>query len=452
MKILLINVSRRWEGRVYREYPLGLGILGTIIRQDGHEVYMYDMAVQDTPLDDIVKSFAPDVTGLSFLSTSSRTATGLIPRLKEMGCGHLLAGGIHPSIFPGEVLRAGADVVAIGEGEGTILPLLHRLRDIEPSGLFKKTQLADIPGLGFRSSSGEVIVREAAHSVDLDSLPMIDRSLFDMNLYHHHSMISSRGCVYGCKFCCAWGPGGEKGRFLSAERILQEIASLAQSYGPLELYWADDMFFFHHRDRMQFLKLLREQALPVRWYLQLRPDSVNREIASALRESGCVKIGLGAESGSNKILRTIGKGTTRQKLCNAITTAKDAGLKVKTWWILGLPGGSYSDQLESLDVIRDTRPNEVAIHSFVPMPGSEFWVSASKYGITRPSLESLEDLHYYSDPAKVSLSYISSQELINLTTIFDQELRSLGYVDTDHAQPDDEFVFTSPLQESTFSI
>ena len=83
MKILLIHVSKNWGGRVYSEYPLGLGMIGTICHNAGYDVRLFDMAVEDKEIQDEIASYKPDMIGLSFLSTSSVTAFGLIREIRK---------------------------------------------------------------------------------------------------------------------------------------------------------------------------------------------------------------------------------------------------------------------------------------------------------------------------------------------------------------------------------
>ena len=99
LKILFVNVSKNWNGRVYPEYPIGIGILATMARDAGHEIKIFDMAVTDASLAEAVTAFSPDVTALSFLSTSATTAAEAIGLLRGVDSGILVAGGIHTSIF-----------------------------------------------------------------------------------------------------------------------------------------------------------------------------------------------------------------------------------------------------------------------------------------------------------------------------------------------------------------
>ena len=110
--------------------------------------------------------------------------------------------------------------------------------------------------------------------------------------------------------------------------------------------------------------------------------------------------------------------------------------------MVGLPGGGREEQLKALDIIKRTMPNEVAVHQFVPLPGSEFWDHAKQYGIHLPEETSFENLNYY----------ISGQELYDILKQYEETLLSLGYIPTDQADAASRYVFTTPFQNTTFNI
>lgn len=450
MKVLFVHVSRNWQGRVYPEYPLGPGLIATLARQAGYEVTFFDMAVDDTPIEDVIARTSPDVTALSFLSTSATAAGSLIKRLRTLPAGRIVVGGIHTSIFPEHALHLGADVACIGEGEPVILPLLAALSG---DGFPSEATLGSVPSIAWRDPDGAVHRSKPwTGSVDVETLPPVDRDIFDLARYPHHSIITSRGCPYRCKFCCAWGPGGKKGRMASPGRILNELEALVARYGAMTMYWADDMFFFSQTRRLEFCRMMRERDLPIKWIAQLRADNLNDELVEAMRLAGCEKVCLGAESGSDLILEGVDKGLKAKDIHRGIRCAVDGGLRVKTWWIVGLPGGSTADQLASIDLIDRSRPHEVAVHTFVPLPGTVYWDDAARFGIGLPSLDSLENLYYYGSPRDVRLDYLSPDEMDRLIDTFDDALAGMGYVPTDSCAADAPFVYTSPRQRTTFTV
>ena len=451
MNVLFINASKLWEGRTYREYPYGVGILATLANHAGYKVQILDMAVDVHAYLDVVAEFLPDVIAISFLSPSVTVAAEVIRTIKKEFQGPILAGGIHSTLYPDSVLEYGADIVIQGEGELTFVSILNTLRDT--SGLERDRALEMIPGLVFRDTKKQIRrTQRQSLSVDLDTLPIMNRSLFHLELYAHHTILTSRCCPYGCRFCCSWAPGGKVGRIMSPDRILRELDWLVSQYGPLTLYWGDEIFFWNREDRLSFCQLLKKRKLPIQFIIQLRADLVEPELITQLIEVGCLKVCIGAESGSDQLLQMANKRIKAIQIENAIDICVKAGIPCKTWWMVGLPGGRKEDQLKALDIIDRTRPNEVAVHQFIPLPGSVFWEDAEKYGIRLPDESSFENLNYYSNPEKLSYDYISASELKEILLEYQRRLLDMGYVPTDLADETASHVFTTPFQDTTFNI
>jgi anaerobic magnesium-protoporphyrin IX monomethyl ester cyclase len=451
MRFLLLHVSKNWQGRVYAEYPIGPGLIATIARKLGHWAHVHDMAVDESSIEQILQKYRPDVVGLSFLSTSSRSAYRVIKSLRVNFRGPVVAGGIHPSLFPEEVLAAGADVVVIGEGEEKVGPLLEALR-LDTKA--QQTALSALPGLAIRTLDGDFFrTKPDLSSVNLEHLPIVDRTVFDLSRYAHHSLITSRGCPYRCKFCCSWGPGGRKGRMASPTRVLRELEHLVSVHNAETVYWADDMFFFNKRDRLSFCNELRQSGLNIRWIAQLRADNIDLELAEAMLGAGCIKVCLGTEAGAEVLLQSIDKDITVPKIRQGIETAVSAGLRVKTWWIVGLPGSNNPlDHLAAIDLIEETRPHEVAIHNFIPLPGTQYWTHAKEFGIHLPGPEILEDTYYYGLSDALKFDYLSKDQIETILYQYDMRLADMGYIPTDRAPADSRYVYTTPLQKTTFRV
>ncbi|MFH1531541.1 MAG: radical SAM protein, partial [Pseudomonadota bacterium] len=434
------------------EYPLGIGILGTLLTRAGHEVRIHDMAVDPTLLEEVVSAARPDITGLSFLSTSSGLAGEVLRQLADLPAGHLVAGGIHATIFPEHVLELGAHVVVRGEGEPVLIPLMDALSRVRPGGPYNEA-LSSVPGLAWRDGVGGFkSTAPAADDVDLDALPVVDRDLYDLARYPHHSVISSRACVHRCRFCCAWGPGGRRGRSASPARVAREFTDIALRYGPGTVYMADDMFFFDRRRRVEFCEILRSLRLPIRWVAQLRAPDLDPELAALMRDAGCDKVCIGAESGSDRVLVASGKGIRAKHIARAVAAARHAGLRIKTWWIVGLPGGDVVEERRTIELIERSRPDEVALHAFVPLPGSEFWDRARDHGIERPAMGSLERLFYYGSSGDLHPTHLPIGVMEALFEEFRSRLEDSGYVPAERATAADRYVYMSPGQARTFSV
>ena len=181
MKVLFINASKKWEGRVYREYPYGVGILATLADQAGYDIHILDMAVDGRDYCGVVEMFQPDVVAVSFFSPSVQIAEEVISAIAAKYEVPVIAGGIHSTLYPYDVLDFGADIVMIGEGELYFVSVLDSIRYMRES--LERT-LSCIPNLVFRNRDGRAIrTKSTEDSVELDKLPIMNRNLFDLSLY-----------------------------------------------------------------------------------------------------------------------------------------------------------------------------------------------------------------------------------------------------------------------------
>jgi anaerobic magnesium-protoporphyrin IX monomethyl ester cyclase len=450
MKILFVAPRSYNPKQMYREYPLGVGFLGTLLKQNGHEVRVFDQNVEgleDDGLWRLVSEFQPDVAGFSVITPNYPVARKQIRRLKQM---HpdvwIMAGGIHATLFPDDLIADGADVVVTGEGEPVILELVN--------GLHEGRDLASLPGLTYRGPSGEV-VRTPGHSqtTSLDDLPFVDRGLYNLPKYTHHSMLASRGCPHHCAFCCNYtGTVRNDGVAIRQHlRVIAEMEHLRDTYGASEIFFADDIFLLRKRDILEFCKANAERKVGVRWIGQMRADRVDATVAEAMRLAGCQRIYFGVESGSDRILRDAQKGMTTEQLRKGIRAAKDAGLRVKTGWIYGLPG-TLEEQYESIPFMLDLRPHEISIHQLIPFPGTIYYTDPARFGIRIADPKSFESFCYGGLDGDIQFDYLSHDQLTQLLEDTASALEDAGYVSSDKAGPGAEYIYTTPLSRSSMNV
>jgi radical SAM superfamily enzyme YgiQ (UPF0313 family) len=450
MRILLAAPRSYNPKQMYREYPLGVGFLGTILKQHGHEVRVFDQNVEgleDDGLWQLVAEFQPDIAGFSVITPNYPVARQQIGKLKKL---HpdvwILAGGIHATLFPDDLIADGADLVVLGEGEPVILELV--------AGLAEGRDPASLPGLLFRARTGERI-RTAGHSqtTSLDDLPIVDRSLYNLPKYTHHSMLASRGCPHHCAFCCNYtGTVRNDGVAIRQhQRVIAEMEHLRDTYGAREIFFADDIFLLRKHDILEFCKANVARRVGVKWIGQMRADRVDSTVAEAMRAAGCQRIYFGVESGSDHILREAHKGMTTAQIRRGIRAAADAGLRVKTGWIYGLPG-SLEEQYKSIPFMLDLRPHEISIHQLIPFPGTIYYTDPSRFGIRIADPKAFESFCYGGLDGDIQFDYLSHDQLRQLLEDTASALEAAGYVSSDKAGPGAEYIYTTPLSRSSMNV
>jgi radical SAM superfamily enzyme YgiQ (UPF0313 family) len=462
MRVCLIVPQCLSPKQTYREYPLGVGLIATALRRGGHEVAIYDQAAEGGDDDALLArlgQFAPDVAGFSLVTPSYPVARRQIARLKAQWPDlPVLAGGIHANLFPEDLLADGADAVVLGQGQAVMPRLLERLDRRESWG--------ELPGLVFRDRRGDC-VRTAPRAVaaagqdgpgpagdaGAEDPDVIDRSVYNLPLYTHHSMLASLGCPFACAFCCNFsGTVLHSGVSVRpAGRVLDEMEYLVNRYQAEKIFFVDDVFLLTRANILAFCRQLRQRKLSVQWIAQMRVDTLDAEVAAAMAEAGCKRVYFGVESGSDAILRRVRKALTCEAIRQGVRHAKAAGMRVKTGWIFGLPG-TLAEQYETLPFLRELRPHEVSIHQLIPFPGTDYYARPAEHGIRIRDPKDFESFCYGGLGDNVSFDYLPRGQLLELLERAAAMLESEGYVASDRSTGADEYVYSTPLSAVSMTV
>jgi radical SAM superfamily enzyme YgiQ (UPF0313 family) len=450
MRILLAAPRSHNPKQMYREYPLGIGFLGTLLEQHGHSVRIFDQNVEgldDTGLLAALEAFAPQVVGFSIITPNYPVARKQIRKVKQQWPEvRIIAGGVHATLFPEDILADGADIVVLGEGEPIIVDLLNRLENgVAP---------ADLPGVVFRSQSGDLIRTAGSSRVTaLDELPFVNRNLYHLPRYTHHSMLASRGCPHHCSFCCNYtGTVRSDGVAVRAYgRVIDEILHLRDAFGAREIFFADDIFLLRKHDILEFCRAYAATGAEVRWIGQMRADRVDQHVAEAMIAAQCQRVYFGVESGSDTVLKRARKGMSTDQLRRGIGAALNAGLRVKTGWIYGLPG-TLDEQYESIRFMLELRPHEISIHQLIPFPGTIYYTNPWEFGIRIANPKSFESFCYGGLEGNIQFEYLSHGQLLDLLEATSDALEAAGYVNSDAATPDSEYIYTTPLSRNSMNV
>jgi radical SAM superfamily enzyme YgiQ (UPF0313 family) len=396
--VLLINpyVLSRHAPRLasYRPYPpLGLMYLGAVLENAGYAVEIYDGTFEDGPdriLDRLRRGPVPRVAGVYAMNSFRDDALHTIKHLKELGI-TVLAGGPDPSIYDGEYLSGGADVVVRGEGEAAILEILGAfgVAPKVPGSLPKKPAdeaLLAIPGVS-------ILDRDVRHqrapdraaSKSMDELPVPAYSMVDIRAYvdawkrvHGYASIqfmTSRGCPFSCTWC-ARPIFGRKYRQYSAERAVDEVEMLVGRFGIEHLWLFDDTFVVRREWVESFCDALIARGLGagrLRWECLARTDLVDAALLEKMRDAGCERINFGFESGSQKVLDGMKKGTTVVDAKRVADDMHRLGVTMGGYILFGYPGEEWSDIKATIDLVREIAPVDYSTSVAHPMPGTEFF-------------------------------------------------------------------------------
>jgi len=369
--------------------PLSLLYISAHLKEQGqHQTCFVDgFFVKDQAWLDAVLGFKPDLIGLWCSQFSWERTKAAARALKERISGgdsvKVVVGGTFVSARRGVGLEeAGADGVDFlvrGEGEDAMVELAQALAGERP--------LASIKGLAWRDADGGVVVNEARPwREDLDSLPFPDYGLLDLSDYAPAigsykclpsvNMMTVRGCAGDCAFCHAANSLRER----SLDNVIEEIRWLQENHGVRHLLFFDETFTYFRQRVLEFCSRLEEERIQVSWTCNSRVDTVDPELVDVMRRAGCWRLQFGAESGVQKQLDTLGKGVTPDDIRRAVEITKAGGLDVFASFILGIPGETYEEGLQTIRFAKSLPLDYCNFLNFMPLAGTPFWEDLEQHG------------------------------------------------------------------------
>jgi len=346
MKICLIDCSSPFliDEKVFP--PLGLLAVGTALRGLGH-----DVAISGSPDDSLYFGIGATTPQYSFARTT-------LEQIKSSRNGsRVIIGGPHAIHNADECLKDGFDVVALGDGENITTDVF------DSSGIVQ---------LGTGS---------------LDRYPLVDRSLINIKSYRFEingknatTMMTTRGCPYRCGFCAKVEP---QVRYRSVESVTAEIVELKERWDYRALMLFDDTFIIRKQRAILICDAMKEHEMT--WRCFVRGDLVvkhGRDFVERMADSGCAEVGIGIESGCNRILKSIRKDETTETIQEAVAMLKGAGMRVKGFFIVGLPGEDQESINETRTFLTRTPLDDVDFTVYQPYRGSPIWEDCDAYDIS----------------------------------------------------------------------
>jgi radical SAM superfamily enzyme YgiQ (UPF0313 family) len=291
---------------------------------------------------------------------------------KARGCTVVVCGADATDHYA-KYFEHGADYVLIGEGEETLGELLDSLERRSPK------PLASIIGL---ASPFTLHPSRRPDITQLDDLPFPAWDLVDIpryqkiwrerHGYYSMNMVTTRGCPYHCNWCAKpiWG---QRYNSRSPANVVAELKWLKENFQPDHIWFADDILGLKPRWLERFAELVAQHACAVPFKCLLRADLVKPSVVAALVAAKCHTVWMGAESGSQKILDAMDKGTTVQEIYEATRLLQAAGIKVGFFLQFGYPGETRADVELTLKMVRETMPDDVGISVSYPLPGTKFY-------------------------------------------------------------------------------
>lgn len=388
------------EQQIMRPYPpLGLLYLSAYLKKNGIQTRLFDTTFSH--FGDLCFSILtenPDVVALYVNLMTKLNILKIIRFLKEspqLQHIRVVVGGPEVTYNAEKLIQAGADVVVIGEGEQTLLELIqHWEREVPDS-------LENIPGIVFSEVQGPIIqTAEREKLKDLNQLPMPDRDGIQIELYlevwkkfHGKSAISistMRGCPYTCRWCSR-AVYGLSYRRRSPQLVVDEMKWIMDRYSPDSLWFVDDVFTVSHKWMKEFAQCLKISGFTIPYECISRADRLSEEIIALLKETGCFRLWIGAESGSQRIIDAMDRRVSVAQTGNMIQLAKAYGIEAGTFIMLGYPGETLKDIDDTIAHLKRSSPDWFTITLTYPIRGTELYEEVKDRLVENPAWESSTD-------------------------------------------------------------
>ena len=374
-----------------RNPPIGIGIIGTILQKKGFNVKIWDLRLDSYTLNklkDFIDGFKPIFIGISTTSIGFKSTVEICKMVKNH-FPHIvtIVGGPHPSSYPERTLKnKEIDFICMGEGESIIVEFAENIRESQ--------KLKAISGIGYSKSGRMILTPKRDFIKDIDSLPFPDYKLYPLDSYRLKGgslvlpLLTSRGCPYNCTFCCSYKIQGKKYRMRSSINVVDEIERNLVEYGSSEFLVVDDTFNLDKRRVIKICDEIKKRNLKIKWSCGqgIRADQSDYEIFRAMKGAGCNLVAIGIETVNPQTLKRIKKGESVDEISNSIKAAQKANLMVKGLFIIGLPGETIRDALNTVDFFKKTGIDLPRYSMMVIYPGTEMceWMKENVSNYTDP--------------------------------------------------------------------
>ncbi|UTW63423.1 B12-binding domain-containing radical SAM protein [bacterium SCSIO 12741] len=379
--LFLQNIDYEFMGPMY---------LSAILKDHGHQCDL----ILGQKWDDFkakIESFKPDMVGFSIMSGSHHWARNMARTIKaETGIPNIF-GGSHPTFFSEFIQEEGVDYLIRGEGEESLLELMNRLDQGD--------SFQDVPNLSFLQDGKAVHNPLRNLSKRLDDLPYPDRELYnDLDNRQDRrvrNVITSRGCPWHCTFCFEdamrdlYKGKGKYVRIREMDEVIEECRRLKNETEVEVIYFADDVFGMSRSWLYEFLEIYKRE-IGLEFICLVRADLVaaDKKYAFKLAEAGCRSVFFGVESGNedlrNQLLK---KQLTDEQIVTAAGWLHEAGIKFRTYNILGLPDETLEDAFSTLELNIRIKADYPWCSLFSPFPGTELTDYAYAKGYLSPTFD-----------------------------------------------------------------
>ncbi len=386
--------------------PIGLASMAAYLKRrdiDPTIIDCYARPNSDRLIRDYLLTEKPAFMGLSCTTSTfldgvrlAELAKSVLPNLQ------VVSGGAHVSALKERVLEdfPMIDFVVVGEGEQTLSELVE-------SG---PKEAASVQGVVYRKTGGEVcFTGYRAKGIDLDTLPFpayeklegypqaYKLTIFNYPKTPNSSCVSSRGCPYACSYCDR-SVFRRSFRYNSAEYMYEHLSYLKERFGVRHVIFYDDQFTFNRKRIEDFTRMLIDHPLEMTFTCAVRAEHIDFDLLRQMKTAGCWMISLGIETGDENLLAQHRQNANLSLLADKIRLIKQAGIRTKGLFMMGLPGETESSIKKSMDYVFSLPLDDFNLAKFTPFPGSPIYEKIHELGKFDEDWEKMDCMHFQFVP------------------------------------------------------
>ena len=384
------------EQKIMKPYPpLGLLYVSGYLKSKNiaNDVFDSTFSNQKTQLDFILEKKPKVICIYTNLMTKIEVIKLIkILKTETYNFPKIILGGPDVTYNVKNYLKAGANFLVIGEGEETTFELYN--------AIINNTDLHQVDGIAFLENNEVIETKSRTKFKELDELPLPNREAISMQKYldtwkNNHGKSSmtistQRGCPYTCKWCST-AVYGQSYRRRPAHLVASEMKMLKEKYHPDVLWFVDDVFTVSHKWLQEFHDEVKKQNAQIPFECITRAERLNEEILQLLKEIGCYKIWIGAESGSQKIIDLMDRRVDINHVKNMIQKTNAIGIETGTFVMVGYPEETEDDIEKTIQYLKEAQPTEYTITIAYPIKGTSLYTEIEDKITHQPNWETSTD-------------------------------------------------------------
>ncbi len=394
-----------------------LGYASSMLKKNGYEIFLKDYQTEQKTLEDLqedFKSFVPDVVFMSITNSTIHKDIEVCDFLRNIDANTIFI--LKGSIFYDaeydmleQIKLDNIDYLIGAESDFIISRLLN--------SIFKKEQeIFDVDGIIYKQNNKWIKTKFKVWDKDLDSLEFPDRYEMNNNLYlrpdtqePQATITTSRGCAAACTYCLTPKISGTKIRLRSPKNIYEELLDAYTKHGIRNFFFKSDTFTMNKEWVEELCKFIIGSELhgKIEWVANSRVNPLEKDTLKIMKEAGCWLVAFGFESGNDETMKKIKKGATVEDNLKAARFAKEVGLKVFGFYLIGLPWEDRKHIEDTIDLMFKIDADFIELHIAVPYYGTELYKIAKEEGLIN---ESVLGKDYFNAPT-IGTRYLNIEEV-----------------------------------------